>query len=974
MIGRTISHYRILEKLGQGGMGLVYKAEDTRLRRPVALKFLPPELTRDAEAKARFVHEAQAASALDHPNIYTIHEIDETPEGQLFIAMACYEGETLKERLARGPLEPREAVGIVLQIARGLAKAHAKGIVHRDVKPANIILTQDGQVKIVDFGLATLADQTRLTVTGTMLGTAAYMSPEQARGETVDVQTDVWALGVVLYEALTGQLPFGGETLPAKIFQILNVDPPPLASRRADLPAELQHVVDRALAKRIADRYPNAAELLDDLQIVHDGFAPDESRRSALSVLSGPAARRAVRWRRTALALAGALVLATGLWLVRGRLGGGQAPAPALAVLDFRNLVVPDDPNTVAIVMGLVQVGLIESCPIRVISPEYLHDLRRRLFGAGEGPIAPDQALEVARQAGATLLLMGQLGRLQQQRNVAWRLVDVESGANLAGKNTPGEDLGRLADRLIGDVLPWIAQVSGQEATEKAVPVGELTTSSPQAYRYYVAGILERDAYRAQEAVSDLEQAVEIDTTFALASLELSRIYYTGLGAGVDYGRAEANAENAWRHRSHLNVKDRLRLEAWREQLDYRVADALETYQELHSRWPDDREILNNYHRILFHYWYSERALAVAERGRELYPDDLYFGLFYQIGLAHQGRMEEALAATRAYLARHEEEPNAWDELALRHLSLGEPDSAEVAYRHALSLDPEFLPSRQGLGFCAYSRGDPDSALAINAEILRSPKLLDSQRVEILADNAFWPGSAMYQFEAGRWRQALALVDQAHEYVGDAVSALRLEATRARFLLSLGRFAEVLAWARGLAGSEAGRLADLYGIQYRAWALVGLDSLSAAKAAVQKLHDTEGGWGGVALSEAFKLTAEIALAEDRPADALAALREMARYGLPDGGLWDLEYRGIRARALRLAGRRDEAVQAWRDLLHVYGSHALAHYELGRLYEQMKRPAAARREYTALLAAWAHADDGLPEPAEARRRLAALGAR
>jgi serine/threonine protein kinase len=207
MIGKTVSHYHITKQLGAGGMGIVYEAVDLKLDRPVALKFLPPELTRDSEAKARFVQEAKAASALDHPNVCTIYEINETDEGQMFIAMACYEGETLKERIAQGPVPVPDALDIIQQMGGGLAKAHEQGIVHRDIKPANIFLTSDGLVKILDFGLAKLSGQTRMTKTGTTLGTVAYMSPEQARGEETDHRTDLWCVGVLLYEMLAGQLP-----------------------------------------------------------------------------------------------------------------------------------------------------------------------------------------------------------------------------------------------------------------------------------------------------------------------------------------------------------------------------------------------------------------------------------------------------------------------------------------------------------------------------------------------------------------------------------------------------------------------------------------------------------------------------------------------------------------------------------------------------------------------------------------------
>ena len=274
MIGKTISHYKILEELGHGGMGVVYKAEDTKLRRTVALKFLPSELTRDAEAKRRFVLEAQAASSLDHPNICTIHEIDETEEGQTFIAMACYEGESLKARIERGPLGVAEVLNVAVQIAQGLAKAHERTIIHRDIKPANVLITKDGLVKIVDFGLAKLSGGTKLTRTGTTPGTVSYMSPEQLKGDDVDLRSDIWALGVVMYEMVTGETPFKGEFEQAVIYSIINSQPEPPTGLRSGIPMELERIIIRALEKQKEDRYQHIEELLIDLRRL-DGETPE---------------------------------------------------------------------------------------------------------------------------------------------------------------------------------------------------------------------------------------------------------------------------------------------------------------------------------------------------------------------------------------------------------------------------------------------------------------------------------------------------------------------------------------------------------------------------------------------------------------------------------------------------------------------------------------------------------------------------
>jgi len=267
MIGTTVSHYKILEKIGGGGMGVVYRARDLKLDRFVALKFLPPELTLDPEAKGRFVHEAKAASALQHTNICTIHDIDETDDGSLYIVMDCYEGESLTSRIATGPMQVKGAVDVALQVASGLSKAHEKGIVHRDIKPGNVFITTDGTVKILDFGLAKLAGgQTRLTRPGSTVGTAAYMSPEQAQGMDVDERTDIWSVGVVLYEMLTGKLPFRGEHEAALLYSIVHEEPQGLVSVRADVPRSVAAIIEKALQKECSRRYQSMKQMVSDLK------------------------------------------------------------------------------------------------------------------------------------------------------------------------------------------------------------------------------------------------------------------------------------------------------------------------------------------------------------------------------------------------------------------------------------------------------------------------------------------------------------------------------------------------------------------------------------------------------------------------------------------------------------------------------------------------------------------------------------
>ncbi len=310
---RAVNSYQITDKLGAGGMGVVYKALDTRLDRIVALKFLPPELEADEKTRTQFLREARAASALDHPNVGTVHAIEETAEGVSFIVMAYYDGETLAQRIRHGPLPQAQAISIALQMARGLAEAHSHNIIHRDIKSSNAIITRQGVVKIVDFGLARAIQSASATLSTEISGSAAYMSPEQALGKPLDQRTDLWSLGVVLYEMLTGRFPFQGDTMPAMLMGVVNSPPAPLA----DVPVELQEVVYHALAKDPARRYQTAIQLLADLEKLETGGDRTNTRTlkktselkqyvesAAQSAFSPPVAAGGVKRRWLAAALA----------------------------------------------------------------------------------------------------------------------------------------------------------------------------------------------------------------------------------------------------------------------------------------------------------------------------------------------------------------------------------------------------------------------------------------------------------------------------------------------------------------------------------------------------------------------------------------------------------------------------------------------------------------------------------------------
>jgi Tol biopolymer transport system component/predicted Ser/Thr protein kinase len=306
MIGKTISHYKILEKLGEGGMGVVYKAEDSKLARTVALKFLLPQALGSEEERSRFIHEARSAASLSHPNICTVHEIDEA-NAQTFIAMEYIEGESLRDKIESGPLKLKEAIEIATQIAGGLAEAHQKGIVHRDVKPANIMITAKGQAKVMDFGIAKSSSRTMMTKEGTTLGTVAYMSPEQVRGDAVDGRSDIWSVGALLYEMVTGVQAFKGGYEQAIVYSILNGEPEPMTGMRTGVPMELERIVAKALAKEPDDRYQHIEEMPVDLRAVNINTT-DVSKPTIAAVRAAARPARISRRRTLAYAL-GALVL-----------------------------------------------------------------------------------------------------------------------------------------------------------------------------------------------------------------------------------------------------------------------------------------------------------------------------------------------------------------------------------------------------------------------------------------------------------------------------------------------------------------------------------------------------------------------------------------------------------------------------------------------------------------------------------------
>ena len=529
--GHCVGHYRLVGILGSGGMGTVYRALDTRLERVVALKFLPPHLSTQPEARERLLVEARAAAALDHPNVCSIHEIGETADGRPFIAMACYDGETLKERLSRGPLPVPESAACAIQIARGLSAAHAHGIVHRDVKPGNIILCADGTVRLVDFGLAKV-DDANPTSPGVTPGTVAYMSPEQARGDPVDHRTDLWSLGVVLYEMLSGVRPFRGGNDRAVIQAILHDEPMALPGPVCSAAPSMPGIVAHLLRKSPQERFGNADGLLSELARVASSGAFEEAvdrmrtRRRAIAV-SG------------VCAVAALAVLALFQPIHRSRVLTPPDPAPrlpAIAVLPF-TVHGPGLSLWREGIVDLLSVGLDGTGGIRAIDSRTM--LARWHKEVGNTAVADlALALGVARRTGSRYALVGSVVAAGPQIRLSADIYDLE-GSVVVGQvlaEGPSDSTFVLVDRL---GMQTLAVIQGKGPREiPAVDIASVTTTSLLALKAYLEG---EGHYRRSDFTAAIEawtRAVRTDTLFALAHLRLAE----AIAWSANYGSATRSA------------------------------------------------------------------------------------------------------------------------------------------------------------------------------------------------------------------------------------------------------------------------------------------------------------------------------------------------------------------------------------------------------------------------------------------------
>jgi serine/threonine protein kinase/tetratricopeptide (TPR) repeat protein len=940
MIGKTISHYRVIEKLGGGGMGVVYKAEDIKLHRYVALKFLPDGFAPDSQALSRFNREAQAASALNHPNICTIYEISEH-NGQPFIAMEFLDGETLKHHIHGKPLPFGETLELAIQIADALRVAHAQGIIHRDIKPANLFVTKLGNAKVLDFGLAkfspvaeglgvsempTATEATLLTSPGSAMGTVAYMSPEQARAEELDARTDLFSFGAVLYEMATGRMAFPGKNAAIIHDAILNRAPTPLARVNPDFPPDLERIDNKALEKDRKLRYQSAAEIRTDLQRLK---RDTESARLPVGTRArvGAGEHRGIPWKLVVPTTIAALVLAAAGYFYLHR-------TPKLT--DKDTIVLADFNNTTgdAVFDGTLRQGLavqLEQSPfLSLVSDQSIQQTLRLMGQPADAKLTPEISREICQRTGSTAVIDGSIAQIGTQYSLILKAVNCTNGESLTSTEAQASDKSHVLDTL-GNAASVIRNKLGESLSTVQkfdTPIEQATTSSLEALKAYSLG---REAVHVKGSAAGIpffKRAIELDPNFADAFAEVA-VSYGNIGESV---LARDYAHRAYELRDRVTEREKLKLSM--NESAYVTGDLAKQEQ-------------------------------IAEMWKQTYPRDpdayAYAGAFKLFKGDYQG----SLVDYQRYLRLWPNSSIASSNLASAYTALNRLDEAKAVLDEGLAhgIAPDSLaPAIYSLAFL---RNDEETMQRQFALPMGRP----SEEGSMLSNQS---DTEAYH---GRLKQAREFSQRAMESedrYGAKEGAAGWAVNEALREAEFGNSAE----SRGAAAS-AHQLAPR-GFYVRAIAALALARVGDAAQAQRIADDLAKNFPeDTGLNFYWLPTVHAILEVNRhnASKALEFLRAAQPYEFGNAGsLYPVYYRGY---AYLAAGQNEDAAKEFQKILDHRGIvvnspfGALAHLGLARAYAMQGDTAKAKAAYQDFLTLWKDSDPDIPILIAAKAEYAKL---
>jgi tetratricopeptide (TPR) repeat protein/TolB-like protein len=968
LTGRRLAHYEVGRRIGAGGMGEVYAARDLDLQRDVALKI---GLSRGRDARLR--REAQHASRLNHPHICTIYEVG-TFEGRCYIAMEYVPGQRLCDIVPGDGLAIDLVVRYGSQVADALAHAHHEGVIHRDLKSANVVVTPEGRAKVLDFGLARLMSgddrdgsaETPASISGSGLvaGTLAYMSPEQLRGGPVDARSDIWSLGVLLYEMAVGARPFVGATTFETCAAILHES---FASMPARVPMPLQSIIARCLQKSPDDRYQYASDVLAAIQAI----STTPLLRSPL-----PLTRRLRLAPRRLAALAAILLLAVVVlvwWQWNGRADSAASVAvsrPAIAVMPFENLGGGDDGAWLSKgVQSMLVTGLAQARGVHLVSMQRLYEVTRETGAAGLDSLSRVQAADVARRAGAGATVVGSVMRSGATIRIDAQVEDLSTGRVLAATSVNGSDVFALTDQLAARIRDSVGVGDGGEVR----PVADVSSASLEAYRLYSQGLDAAANLRLEEAWPLLQQAVRIDPTFAEAYLQLA---LTSGAAGRPVERS-GYLRKAAENQQRLSERQRMLMQVELARDQFQFDEAVQRLDRLFAQFPDLDAVstlaVQLHSPLVGPRPDVARLMAITTGVVQANPSSGLARNNHAYSLMYAGRYQEAVEELQTYARLAPREPNPYDSLGDAYLMMGSAEQAIEAYTHAVNIDARFI--RGGRAWAMAVLGRYDEALMessvpphLEAVLLsrvgrygEAATVLRQAVSEADADGDRWRASglhlvsAMLAIERRDYDAALAAIRSSEQYVA------RMPPERQRVDRVL---IELL---RGVTEIRRGRVDA---------ARTHLQSLSqtyrSAVPAERWWHDALA--GEIALSSGDLERAAASFATGRPSP------KMFISSLPQGSVLvnDLVLRDGAARVARARGDLRAAAERYRQLLS-YGPDQIwiAAFEprfvleRARTLEQLGDRPAARAEYQRFINLWSHADAGLPEVSEAKQAVARL---